>query len=136
MDDAARLRFNVGWMRAMGVEPLTISRDKVELQLRVEEKHLQPFGLVHGGVFSGLIETACSVGAALAAPTGHTVVGVENHTSFLRSAREGNLMTRAIPVHCGRRAQLWQSEVLDEAQRVLATGRVRLFCLPMQAEQD
>ena len=110
----------------MGVQTLSVSAQLVELKLEVAEQHLQPFGLVHGGVFSGLVETACSMGAVEAAVRGQAVVGVENQTSFLRPVKSGTLLTRAVPVHCGRQSQLWQADVLDEQQRLVATGRVRL----------
>jgi uncharacterized protein (TIGR00369 family) len=111
----------------MGVAVTLVTDARVQLQLSVTDAHLQPQGLVHGGVFSGLIETACSIGAMCAAPQDHIVVGVENHTSFLRPVKSGALQVVATPVHVGRRAQLWQADVLDEQERIVATGRVRLF---------
>ncbi len=124
------LDLSSGWLKAMGIEVLLASAERVELTMEVGAEHLQPAGLVHGGVFSGLIETACSVGALATTQTGHSVVGVENHTSFIRPAKSGTLRCHATPVHSGRRSQLWQADVVDEQQRVLATGRVRLFSVP------
>src|SRR5690606_26361579 len=76
-----------GWTRAMGMTFTTLGPEQVALEWTVGPEHLQPFGLVHGGVYCGAIETVCSVGAVLAAGADIDVVGVENHTSFLRPVR-------------------------------------------------
>src|SRR5262249_9982438 len=95
--------------------------------------HLQPFGIVHGGVHTGVIETVCSIGAGIAARMrGHRggVVGLENHTSFLRAVRAGaRLRGRALPVTRGRTTHVWSAEITDERGRAIARGSVRLLCV-------
>jgi 1,4-dihydroxy-2-naphthoyl-CoA hydrolase len=115
-----------GWMRAMAVRVVQASAERVEMSLVVGPQHLQPFGLVHGGVYCGLVETACSLGASLALQ-GAVVMGIENQTSFLRSVKSGTVTTVATPVHLGRSSQLWQAEVRDDAGRLVASGRVRVL---------
>jgi 1,4-dihydroxy-2-naphthoyl-CoA hydrolase len=119
-----------GWVRAMGIHFIAANADEVRCQLEVSTQHLQGYGIVHGGVHSGLIETMASVGAAAAAlPLGQAVVGLENHTSFIRAVRSGTrLRGVAIPITRGRRTQVWEGQVFDEQDRLVATGRVRLFC--------
>src|SRR5512132_2109564 len=81
-----------GWDRAMGVTLLTATADEVTCEWVVEEKHQQGYGIVHGGVHCGVIETLASVGAAVVAfPRGQRVVGLENSTSFVRAVRSGKL---------------------------------------------
>jgi 1,4-dihydroxy-2-naphthoyl-CoA hydrolase len=119
-----------GWNRAMGLTFTRVTADEVAAEVVVGEQHLQPYGLVHGGVHAGLIETACSTGAALhAMKSGQSVVGLENSTSFLRAAREGKLTVVAVPVARGRRTQVWEATVRDERGRALARGSVRLMCI-------
>jgi len=90
---------------------------------------------VHGGVHCGIIEAACSTGAAIVAlGRGQTVVGLENSTSFVHAARGGILRVTATPVTRGRRTQVWHGSVTDAEGRVLATGRVRLLCLEAGAD--
>lgn len=119
-----------GYNRAMGLRLTRATADEVEAEIAVGDQHLQPYGIVHGGVHAGMIEAACSTGAAMYAMTrGQSVVGLENSTSFLRAARGGKLVVRAQPVARGRRSQVWEATVRDEQGRLLATGRVRLMCL-------
>jgi len=87
------------WITANGIRVVSATADAVEIEWTVGRQHLQPFGVVHGGVHCGVIETVCSYGAALAAKArGHTggVVGLENHTSFIRAARLGAVLRRTV----------------------------------------
>ena len=119
-----------GWAAAMGVEFVSASADEVVAEVEVAAQHHQPYGIVHGGVYSGVIESLASVGAALVAlPRGQVVVGLENHTSFIRAARAGRLRFVATPIRRGRTTQVWEGTARDEEGRLLATGRVRLICL-------
>jgi uncharacterized protein (TIGR00369 family) len=118
-----------GLGQALGFEIVSASAEEVVLEWLVDARHRQPQGIVHGGVYASAVESCCSIGALLAAPPGKLVVGVENHTSFLRPVREGRLRARAAPLHAGRRAQLWECAILDADQRLIATGRVRLMCV-------
>ena len=119
-----------GWARAMGLVVREATGERVVADLEIDERHLQGYGIVHGGVHAGVVETLCSIGAALAAmPNGQAVVGLENHTSFLKAVRSGRLVATALPLTRGRCSQLWEGTVRDAAARTVAVGRVRLLCL-------
>jgi 1,4-dihydroxy-2-naphthoyl-CoA hydrolase len=135
-DFAAALNETLGgYNRAIGLRFVRASRDEVVAELTIGPGHQQPYGIVHGGVHAGMIETVCSVGAALVAmPRGQSVVGIENHASFVRAVREGQLTCIARPLSRGRRAQLWEGSVRDAQDRLIASGRVRLLCLDERAE--
>jgi uncharacterized protein (TIGR00369 family) len=114
----------------MGLAFVSATRDEVVGELEVGPQHLQPYGIVHGGVYCGMVETTCSVGAGLfSQESGQSVVGVENHTSFLRAVRSGRLRIVAVPLSRGRRTQIWEASIRDPQGRLVATGRVRLLCL-------
>ena len=125
-----------GWLAAMGVNITHATKDEVRAELVVGPEHLQAYGIVHGGVHCGVIESLASIGAYLfARQNGQHVVGLENSTSFVRAVRSGTkLHAVSTPITRGRRTQVWEARVLDEEDRVVATGRVRLLCLdPEQA---
>ena len=125
-----------GWVQAMGMTITHATKDEVRAELTVGQQHLQGYGIVHGGVHCGIIETLSSMGAYLfARERGQHVVGLENNTSFIRAVRAGaRLRAVATPITRGRQTQVWQAQVLDEDDRVVALGRVRLLCL--QPEQS
>lgn len=122
-----------GWFEVLGLEVIRATPTEVLAEWTVAERHLQPMGLVHGGVYASVVESCCSIGAVLAAPEGKQVVGMENHTSFLRPVRSGRLRARAVALHAGRQAQLWECAITDEADRLVATGRLRALCVDAAA---
>jgi uncharacterized protein (TIGR00369 family) len=125
-----------GWLQAMHVNITHATQDEVRAELTVGHEHLQGYGIVHGGVHCGLIESLASIGAALfALPRNQSVVGLENTTSFVRAVREGaRLHAVSTPITRGRKTQVWEARVLDDQERLVATGRVRLLCLEQDQE--
>jgi uncharacterized protein (TIGR00369 family) len=119
-----------GWKSAMGVHFLEATSEKVVAELVIGPMHLQPLGIVHGGVHAGLIEAVASVGANVTLmPDGKYAVGLENHTSFLRAVRGGTLRAVGTPIYSGRQSRVWQVDVHDDSNGVVATGRVRLHVM-------
>lgn len=103
-----------------------LTSDRVVLTWEVKPELQQPFGILHGGVHCAAVEAAASVGAAMWFGERGKVVGVSNHTDFIRAVTEGTLTATATPIHRGRSQQLWLVEIVDEQQRLVARGQVRL----------
>jgi 1,4-dihydroxy-2-naphthoyl-CoA hydrolase len=132
IDAAPVLNENLdGWCRANGLRFTIATAAQVGAEWTVAGQHLQAYGIVHGGVHCGVIETLASVGAAVFASTrGQSVVGLENHTSFIRAVRAGEKLTaEARPITRGKRTQVWEATIANQAGETVATGRVRLLCL-------
>jgi uncharacterized protein (TIGR00369 family) len=124
-----------GWERSMALRFVRATADEVTVEYTVGPEHRQPYGIVHGGVHCGVIETVCSAAAGLSAMSrGQSVVGIENHTSFIRAVREGRIRVTATPLTRGRRSQLWEATARDDGGRLVAAGRVRLLCLEAGTE--
>jgi 1,4-dihydroxy-2-naphthoyl-CoA hydrolase len=124
-----------GWDGVLGIRIVRASGDEVIAEYEVAPRHHQGYGIVHGGVHCSAVETVCSTGAALDAMVhGRSVVGLENHTSFVRAVRAGKVTIRATPVTRGRRSQLWEAVARDEQGRIVSSGRVRLLCLEPGSE--
>lgn len=113
-----------------GLEVQTADTEKVTATVRLDNRHHQPYGIVHGGVFASMIEATCSIGGSIWASVngqGLGAMGVSNHTDFLKAGKEGTLTVTATRVHSGGTLQLWEAEVTDERGDRLAHGRVRLM---------
>jgi 1,4-dihydroxy-2-naphthoyl-CoA hydrolase len=118
------------WDRHLGLRMLRSDADGVVAEFDVDARHHQPYGIVHGGVWCSVVETVCSMGAGMDAHRrGCGVVGLENHTSFVRAVRDGRITVTGTPITRGRRVQLWEAVARDAEQRIVATGRVRLLCI-------
>lgn len=121
---------------SLGVEVVHASADEVVLRYAIDQRHHQPFGIVHGGVHCAVTETACSIGASMSARARGQAgaVGLENHTSFLHAVRRGTVTVTARPLTRGRRTQLWEAVSRDQDGTLVATGRVRLLCVEPEME--
>lgn len=104
------------------------SAEKVITRTPIRPELLQPHGIVHGGLIATLAETAASIGAGRASPTG-TAVGQSNHTEFLLPAvPRGKVLTAtATPITSGRRVQVWEVSITVEGGFEIARSVVRLF---------
>jgi len=101
---------------------------RVSGSIAADERHHQPWGLVHGGLYTAAIETFATTGAYEAVKDrGQQAVGVANATDFVRPHRIGRLAVVAAAIHQGRTQQLWQVEIRRSADgRLVARGQVRL----------
>lgn len=115
-----------GFNKMLGTEYVEVTPDRVALRCVVKPHLHQPYGIIHGGVYCSFVETAASVAAATWLGDRGQVVGVANHTNFIRATREGVLDIVATPIQRGRTQQLWQVDITDDQNRLVARGEVRL----------
>lgn len=105
------------------------SGDRAVGRIEIEDIHHQPYGVVHGGVYSMMVETLASTGAAFwAMEQGMAgAMGLSNTTDFIRATRDGVLIGVATPIHRGRNQQIWEVSITREHDGKLAAhGQVRL----------
>ncbi|WP_269305788.1 PaaI family thioesterase [Aeromicrobium sp. HA] len=110
-----------------------ISEARLTGHVDLGEDHLNPWGVVHGGLYTTIVESAGGVAASQAvAERGQFAVGVHNATDFLRPSRGGRASVEAEALQQGRTQQLWQVVITDDAtSKVLARGQVRLQNVPL-----
>lgn len=122
-----------GWDGALGIEFDELTSNRVVAHLDLDERHLQGYGIAHGGVWASIVETVASHGAAFAAmemPDRPAVVGTSNLTDFLRPYRSGRVVAIGSPVFVGRTQQLWSVEIRRENDgELVARGQLRLHHL-------
>lgn len=116
------------WMQLLEIEFDQIDSTRVTGSVAADARHHQPWGLVHGGLYTTVIETFATTGAYQAVKDyGQQAVGVTNITDFLRPHREGRLRVVASAIYQGRTQQLWQVELSrPEDDKLVARGQVRL----------
>ena len=123
-----------GFDKLLGTEYVEVGPDRVRAKLTLRSDLHQPYGIVHGGVLCSVVESAASMGAGMWFADRGGVVGVSNHTNFLRASRSGTLSIEATPIHRGRTQQLWLVEISNEEGKAVARGEVRLANITDQAQ--
>ena len=115
-------------MRLLDIEFEERGPQRVTGSIAADERHHQPWGLIHGGLYTSVIESFATTGAFQAVKDqGMQAVGVTNVTDFLRPHRSGRLEVDATAIHQGRTQQLWQVEIRrPQDGKLVARGQVRL----------
>ena len=107
--------------RLLGIEIIEARADRVLARLTVREAVCTSGGILHGGAFMALADTAGAIGASLNLRTGDNTTTIESKTNFLGSAAVGAVVTaEALPIHIGRRSSVWQTRITNEAGKLLA----------------
>jgi uncharacterized protein (TIGR00369 family) len=120
------------FVAATGLELTEVSGTRVAGHIDVGPQHHTPWGVVHGGVYCTVVESAASVGASTAVTErGQFSVGVSNQTDFLRPMTAGRLDVVAEPVQQGKTLQLWLVTLSREDGKLVARGQVRLQNVPL-----
>ena len=114
-------------MKLLGLRFEVINPARVVASFETGPAHHQPWGLVHGGVFTAVIETVSTTGAYLAVEDRvQLAVGVNNVTNFMRPHQDGRLGVVAEPLQQGKAQQIWQAVITREDGKTVARGQVRL----------
>jgi 1,4-dihydroxy-2-naphthoyl-CoA hydrolase len=120
-----------GFAGYIGTEWLSLDIDDARARIAVEPRHLQPDGIVHGGVYASLAESVCSAAAyAAVKDEGHVAMGMANSTTFLRPIREGHVNAVARTRQRGRTTWVWDVELSDDEGRVCALVRMTVAIRP------
>ena len=110
-----------------GLEVLEATEELVRGRVRVEERHKQPAGLVHGGLFASMAESLTSMATHMAvASEGKSAQGLSNQTNFLRPILEGTVHATARRRHRGRTTWVWEVDVTDDEGRLCALVRMTI----------
>jgi len=100
----------------IGLEFTEVGPDFLKGRLPVDKRTTQPFGILHGGASCVLSETLGSVAAWMTIdPDKYRAVGVEINANHIRAVTKGNVIGTCTPMHTGRRTQVWQTDITEEA---------------------
>jgi 1,4-dihydroxy-2-naphthoyl-CoA hydrolase len=120
-----------GFAEEIGVEWIDFDPDNASARIAVEPRHLQPYGIVHGGVYATLAESICSAATnGAVSGDGMVAMGQSNDTAFLRPIGEGHIIATAQARHRGRTTWIWDVEMSDDEGRVCALSRMTIAVRP------
>jgi len=111
----------------LGMRFLEVGADFLRATMPVNERTLQPFGLLHGGASVALAETVGSVASTLCVDGEQfMVVGQEINANHLRGISCGTVTATARPFHIGRSSHVWHIEIHDEHERLVCVSRLTI----------
>jgi uncharacterized protein (TIGR00369 family) len=99
-------------------------------EMPVDERTVQPYGILHGGASLLLAESMGSVASGLVAgPLGGRPVGIEINGSHLRPAGPGHVTGVCRPLRVGRGLHFWRISVYSAAGEHCCESRLTIKIL-------
>lgn len=114
----------------MAMRLVDISFDEATVALDLGACHLQPFGIVHGGVLATLIDTATFWAVFLRLPEDDGLVNIDLKLNYLKPVQGGRLQALGRAIRSGNSISYAEARVQDEDGRLLAHGTSTLMTLP------
>jgi uncharacterized protein (TIGR00369 family) len=111
---------------ALGIRAVEITPDRVVFEMEVTSRVHQPMGILHGGASAVIAESAASIGAYMNCKPGEYSVGTDLNISHLRAKTDGVVRAVATPIRKGRSIHVWNIDIIDEADKMVAVARCTL----------
>lgn len=103
----------------LGIRVEAFDKDATTVAVDVDERLFQHAGIVHGGIFVLLAESAASMCAALNVDIEHfDVAGMEINANHLRKVTSGILRATARPLHQGSTTHVYGIDVENDGEKV------------------
>ncbi|GAA3521552.1 hotdog fold thioesterase [Aeromicrobium panaciterrae] len=108
----------------LGIEFTDVGDDHLAARMPVDARTLQPAGVLHGGASVTLAETLASWAATFVVdPEVAYCVGMEINANHLRPVMSGAVTGVARPITLGRRTQVWEIRITDDARKLVCISR-------------
>lgn len=111
----------------LGIEFTEIGDDYLLAKMPVDHRTYQPLGLLHGGASVALAETLGSVAATLCVNREtQYCVGLEINANHIKSARDGYVVGKVLPIHVGKRTQVWEIKITNSESELISISRITM----------
>jgi len=115
----------------LDIEWVEVGDDFLKARLPVNQKTIQPYGLLHGGASCVLAETIGSVGSAMVIDhSKYYCVGLDINANHIRGVRNGYVTGVAVPLHLGSTTHVWDIRIYDESEKLSCISRLTVIIIP------
>ena len=113
---------------SMEVRELSLGHSKVVVDL--ERKHLNPFGGIHGGVYSSLIDTAAYWAVYCDIEENAGLISLDVQVDMLSAVKDGLLIVEGKRIKAGRSICKAEATITDTNGKLLAHGASKQMVVP------
>lgn len=118
-------------MGALGIQVDRYDPERFQCSLRIDHRHRQHLGFLHGGVSALLAESAASMAAAMSVDlTTHTVAGVDLNATHVRPVEQGLIVATARPLYRGRTTHVYEVTITAENADLICAARCTIAVRP------
>ncbi|MBX2933186.1 MAG: hotdog fold thioesterase [Ferruginibacter sp.] len=114
----------------LGMEWVEKGDDYLVMRMPVDERTIQPYGLLHGGASCALAETIGSFASHLVINTKEKYcVGIEINANHVRSATGGYVTATCTALHIGSSTHVWDIKIHDDNKKLVCISRLTVAIL-------
>ena len=114
----------------LGMEWVAIGADYLKMKMPVDNRTIQPYGLLHGGASCALAETVGSLASHFVIDTEKYIcVGLEINANHVRSVRKGEVTATCSSLHIGATTHVWDIKIHDEKEKLICICRLTVAIL-------
>ncbi len=118
------------YFRLLSMRVRDIGKGFATVEMDVRNKHLNPFGGVHGGVYSSLIDTATYWAVYGDVEEDAGLISLDVSVDHLAPVKEGSLVVEGKRLKAGKRICMAEAVILDGSGKTLAHGTSKQMVLP------
>ena len=114
----------------LGLEWLAVGDDFLKAKIPVDQRTIQPYGLLHGGASCVLAETVGSVASTLVVdPEKFICVGLEINANHIKSVSDGLVVATCNPIHLGQSTHVWDIQIHNQEEKLVCICRLTVAIL-------
>ncbi|HTI82025.1 MAG TPA: PaaI family thioesterase [Acetobacteraceae bacterium] len=107
--------------RWMGLRVTVAEPERVVAELTVREELCTSGSIMHGGAVMAFADTVGAIGTIVNLREGQGTTTLESKTNFFAGSPVGTkLIAEAVPLHRGRRTQVWETRITNQQGRLVA----------------
>lgn len=120
----------VPYWKTLGLNLKNVEKGTAVFEGVVRDDLLQN-GLLHGGVFASIADSACAVaGISMVFPENYATT-INLHVSYLKPVRQGRFIARGKCLKKGRNLLFCEAQVFDESGLLVATASSELLVIAL-----
>ncbi len=115
----------------LGIEYIKATEGYVLAKMPVDERTMQPLGILHGGASLALAETVGGLGSFLLIDSlEFESRGVSLSANHLNAASSGFVFAEATILHKGKSTHVWNIDIRDQNGLLISTARLTNRIIP------
>jgi 1,4-dihydroxy-2-naphthoyl-CoA hydrolase len=117
----------------LGIEIIDVGDDYIMGTMPVDQRTVQPYGVVHGGANVVLAESLGSIaGGHVIDMTKQLCFGQEVSATHVRPVSSGLVIGTARPIHLGKRSHVWEIRLTNEEGKLSCLAKLTLAIVPRE----